>query len=70
MSLPILPAIFIGHGSPMHQIEKNVYREQWEFLGKKLLYKYPNYSRNFMYFSALGNSNSPNISNTAPTINL
>lgn len=31
-----LPAIFIGHGSPMNAITNNVYRENWSKLGKSL----------------------------------
>lgn len=31
-----MPAVFIGHGSPMNAIEDNVFTGQWETLGKKL----------------------------------
>nr|ELR5132435.1 4,5-DOPA dioxygenase extradiol [Providencia rettgeri] len=31
-----LPAIFIGHGSPMNAIEDNPYTQKWEHLGKTL----------------------------------
>lgn len=32
----IMPALFIGHGSPMNAIEKNEYNRTWEELGKTL----------------------------------
>ncbi len=32
----IMPALFIGHGSPMNAIEKNEYNRSWAELGKKL----------------------------------
>lgn len=31
-----MPAIFIGHGSPMNAIEDNVYTQAWQELGKTL----------------------------------
>ncbi|SUC32625.1 LigB family dioxygenase [Providencia rettgeri] len=31
-----IPAIFIGHGSPMNAIEDNPYTQTWEKLGKAL----------------------------------
>lgn len=31
-----MPAMFIGHGSPMNAITKNPYRDAWRNLGKKL----------------------------------
>lgn len=30
-----MPAIFIGHGSPMNAIEDNVYTQAWEALGRR-----------------------------------
>ena len=30
------PIIFIGHGSPMNAIEKNIYTESWKELGESL----------------------------------
>ncbi len=32
----IMPALFIGHGSPMNAIEQNEYNHSWAALGKKL----------------------------------
>lgn len=32
-----LPALFVGHGSPMNAIEDNVYRRSWQALGQELL---------------------------------
>lgn len=32
----IMPALFIGHGSPMNAIEQNDYTRRWAELGKKL----------------------------------
>lgn len=31
-----LPALFVGHGSPMNAIENNPFRQSWEELGKHL----------------------------------
>ncbi len=31
-----MPALFLGHGSPMNAIEDNIYRQSWEQLGKRL----------------------------------
>ena len=31
-----MPALFVGHGSPMNAIEENSYTEQWERLGSSL----------------------------------
>jgi 4,5-DOPA dioxygenase extradiol len=31
-----MPMIFIGHGSPMNAIEKNIYTESWKEIGKKI----------------------------------
>lgn len=31
-----MPALFVGHGSPMNAIEKNEYHNTWAALGKKL----------------------------------
>ncbi|MDR1628964.1 MAG: 4,5-DOPA dioxygenase extradiol [Oscillospiraceae bacterium] len=31
-----MPALFVGHGSPMNAIENNEYSARWEALGKKL----------------------------------
>ncbi|MFZ2310134.1 MAG: 4,5-DOPA dioxygenase extradiol [Patescibacteria group bacterium] len=36
MSKSIMPAIFIGHGSPMNAIEDNIYTQAWQELGKTL----------------------------------
>ncbi len=33
---PLMPALFIGHGSPMNTIEDNDFRRSWQELGKKL----------------------------------
>lgn len=33
---PLMPALFIGHGSPMNTIEDNVFRRSWQDLGKTL----------------------------------
>lgn len=33
---PKMPAIFLGHGSPMNVIEENKYSKGWELLGKSL----------------------------------
>ena len=33
---PTMPAIFVGHGSPMNGIEDNVYSRAWKKLGKDL----------------------------------
>jgi len=32
-----LPALFVGHGSPMNAIEDNAYRRSWQALGQELL---------------------------------
>ncbi len=44
-----LPAIFIGHGSPMNAIEDNPYTQKWEHLGKTL----PRFHCDIGDFSAL-----------------
>ena len=31
-----MPALFLGHGSPMNAIEDSVYRQRWQALGKQL----------------------------------
>ena len=31
-----MPALFIGHGSPMNTLERNGYTEQWRRIGRKL----------------------------------
>ena len=31
-----MPAVFIGHGSPMNAIEENAFRKQWQDLGQAL----------------------------------
>jgi len=36
MSQSRMPALFLGHGSPMNALEKNVYSEAWRELGKTL----------------------------------
>lgn len=36
MSKLIMPAIFIGHGSPMNAVEENVYTQAWQELAKTL----------------------------------
>ena len=33
MSTPIMPAAFIGHGSPMNTLEHNRYTETWRAFG-------------------------------------
>lgn len=33
---PLMPALFVGHGSPMNAIEDNAYSRKWHDLGKKL----------------------------------
>lgn len=33
---PLMPALFIGHGSPMNAIEENEFSASWKALGKKL----------------------------------
>jgi 4,5-DOPA dioxygenase extradiol len=34
---PRMPALFIGHGSPMNAIEDNAWRRSWQSLGNELL---------------------------------
>lgn len=36
MSQSRMPALFLGHGSPMNVLEENVYTEAWRALGKTL----------------------------------
>jgi 4,5-DOPA dioxygenase extradiol len=36
MSETTMPALFIGHGSPMNTLERNAYTEQWRRIGKEL----------------------------------
>ncbi|MGB9098668.1 MAG: 4,5-DOPA dioxygenase extradiol, partial [Erwinia sp.] len=36
MSQLRMPALFLGHGSPMNVLEENVYTETWRQLGKTL----------------------------------
>lgn len=31
-----MPAIFVGHGSPMNAIEQNEFTEMWQFIGKNI----------------------------------
>jgi 4,5-DOPA dioxygenase extradiol len=31
-----MPALFIGHGSPMNAIEKNIFHQEWQRLGREL----------------------------------
>ena len=33
---PLMPALFVGHGSPMNAIEDNVFSQSWRALGQKL----------------------------------
>ena len=33
---PLMPALFLGHGSPMNVLEENVYTEAWRKLGQTL----------------------------------
>jgi 4,5-DOPA dioxygenase extradiol len=33
---PLMPVMFVGHGSPMNAIEHNSYSEKWQQLGKQL----------------------------------
>ena len=33
---PRMPAMFVGHGSPMNAIEDNIYHRKWQELGKQL----------------------------------
>ena len=35
-SNPVMPAVFIGHGSPMNTLEHNRYTEVWAMLGQQL----------------------------------
>lgn len=35
-STPRMPTVFIGHGSPMNAIERNIYTRAWEHLGETL----------------------------------
>lgn len=30
---PVMPVIFVGHGSPMNAIEKNIYNQTWQRIG-------------------------------------
>ena len=34
---PRMPALFVGHGSPMNAIEDNAWRRSWQSLGEELL---------------------------------
>ncbi|WP_028007157.1 4,5-DOPA dioxygenase extradiol [Solimonas flava] len=36
MSAARMPALFIGHGSPMNAIEDNAFRRRWQALGREL----------------------------------
>ncbi|MFG1173335.1 4,5-DOPA dioxygenase extradiol [Erwiniaceae bacterium CAU 1747] len=36
MSYPRMPALFLGHGSPMNVLEENIYTETWRKLGETL----------------------------------
>lgn len=36
MTQPIMPALFIGHGSPMNTLEHNAYTQQWRRIGAAL----------------------------------
>jgi 4,5-DOPA dioxygenase extradiol len=31
-----MPLIFLGHGSPMNAIEKNIYTDSWREIGKRI----------------------------------
>ena len=31
-----MPAMFVGHGSPMNAIEENAFSNEWERIGKQL----------------------------------
>jgi 4,5-DOPA dioxygenase extradiol len=43
-----MPAIFIGHGSPMNALEKNIYTESWKDFRKYI----PEKPRAILIFSA------------------
>ena len=34
---PLMPVLFVGHGSPMNAIEENEFAAGWREMGKKLL---------------------------------
>ena len=34
--MPTMPALFIGHGSPMNTLELNGYTSAWRALGQRL----------------------------------
>lgn len=36
-----LPVLFVGHGSPMNAIERNIWRLTWEDVGADILARYP-----------------------------
>lgn len=36
MTAPTIPAVFIGHGSPMNTLENNVFTEAWRSLAERL----------------------------------
>ena len=36
MSSPRMPALFLGHGSPMNVLEDNLYTRSWQTLGMTL----------------------------------
>ena len=36
LSMPRMPALFIGHGSPMNTLELNGFTHAWRLLGQKL----------------------------------
>ncbi len=35
-SMPRMPVLFVGHGSPMNALEQNIYTRSWKDLGEKL----------------------------------
>lgn len=35
-SIPTMPAVFVGHGSPMNALEDNRYTQAWEALGRRI----------------------------------
>lgn len=37
METKMMPALFIGHGSPMNVLEDNTYTRLWSELGKRFL---------------------------------
>lgn len=41
MSSARMPALFLGHGSPMNVLEDNVYTRAWQQLGKRCRVRKP-----------------------------